>query len=90
MTALENKIVEVLKSSIERLNAGKEVHLDTCSNWEQGFYVSDALQYKAVRPVVSELRNMGYLVTTGGSGGVTDYFIQPKLNMDAIRQAVGA
>lgn len=88
MTALENKIVEKLKSSIERLNNGQQVHLDTSPQWEQGLYGANAIDSQAVRPVVSELRSMGYSVTQGGSGGVTDFYINPKVNMDAIRQAV--
>lgn len=90
MTALENKVVEKLKSAIERLNNGNRVHLETSPQWEQGYYGADAIDSQAVRPVVNELRSMGYSVSTSGSGGVTDYYIEPKLNMDAIRQAVGA
>lgn len=67
---------------------GDVAKLSTCAEWESGYYGSDANYSRSIRPVVDLFIRQGYRVTTGCVGGVTDFYIHPKVDMKNIEDEI--
>lgn len=87
MSRLDEEIRTGVRNALMYLEKGR-VRLSTCSEWERGYYGANAEEHQAIKYIVEVLARKGYRVSQEVKHGVTDYYIDPKVDIEKLLKEI--